>query len=432
MQSSKKIEVGQTKKFLSQSFINLFGNAVASFLAFLFNFLVVKSLTMADYGEYTSVVAYLAFLTAPLTILSLIITKKVSQVTEGEKWSAAVQVKAQFFQLWRKNWTLLLVVPLCWWFLATQVNLSVATSAPTIIVLLLLSLLTTLLTAILTGWQIFVLVVGIAIVTAAVKFGGGLAILQVLPNLNGIYLVLLITTLVQLGLSWWVVQKKLRQKLKTKAERQPKVAVQPWWQYLGKKTIWVPLVGVVVTTALVNVDMMTVKATAGADFAGAYGLYSLFAKILLYASNPLINVAFTFFNQPGADKNKRRTFAVAAVLIGFFTLGMVGLYALWPEQLITVVGKSDYLMLAPVLWWAAIFGGLYSLVLLLTQFLIAKNRRLIYLGLLLPILQSLAIAQYHQTLLQVMLINIGTCVILGAIYGGAIIYKKKKNAATII
>ncbi len=420
----------QMKSFLNQGFINLFGNAVASFLAFLFNFLVVKNLSMSDYGEYTSIIAYLAFFTAPLTILALIVTKKVSQVGKEEKVEAALRVKTQFFTLMRKYSWIFLTVPIWWWLLSQYANFDSFLSVPTILLLLLISLMTTVFTAILTGWQAFVIIVMIAIITASLKLLGGWVGLSIWTSLNMVDGILIFSGTAQLFLTWrWAKKHWQREK---KAVKNPSEKELKLGRYLKQRSFWVPLSGVLITTALINVDMMTVKVVGSADFAGAYGLYSLFGRILLYASNPLINVAFTFFNQKGEERQKKLVFALSVALIGFFALGMVALYAWWPELLITVVGKSDYLVLAPELWLAAIFGGLYSLALLLAQYLIAKNRRLIFYGALMPLLQIAGIYYYHQTLTQVMLVNIVTTTILIIIYGAGVIYKQRRHAQATI
>ncbi len=420
-----------TKGFLSQGFINLFGNGVASFLAFLFNFLVVKALSMANYGEYTGMTAYLSFLTAPLTIIAIMITRKVSQEETAARPMMAAKIMHLSAAWLKKSGWLIFAAAILGVVLAKTANFNNFFSSPVVIVLLLLSLITTIFTAILTGWQAFIGLVLISTVVALFKLLGGWGMLKLSDTLESVYLAMLAAGTLQMILNWWLIRKKIKKqatgKIVLSQEKNP-----PWWEYGKKRSLWVPLVGVVTTSAIISVDMMTVKMVAPADFAGAFGLYALFGKILLYAINPLINVAFTFFNQPSEEKQKKQVFALTASLILFFVLGMIGLYKLYPELLIRVVGKSDYLLLAPWLWLAAVFGGLYSIALLLTQYLIAKNRRLVFLGLLIPVGQIVAIYFHHQTLVEIMLINIAACVALIGVYSLGFYYKKRKNAQETI
>lgn len=419
-----------TKGFLSQSFINLFGNGVASFLAFLFNFLVVKALSMANYGEYTGLTAYLGFLTAPLTIIAIMITRKVSQEEAAARPMMAAKIMRLSATWLKKSGWLIFAGAALGLVLAKTANFNNFFSSPVIVTLLLLSLITTIFTAILTGWQAFMGLALISIAVALFKLAGSWGILQLSDTLENVYLVMLATATLQMGLNWWLIRKKIKEQVRGKVVLANDN--KPWWEYGKKRSLWVPLVGVITTSALISVDMMTVKLVAAPDFAGAFGLYALFGKILLYASNPLINVAFTFFNQPSEEKQKKQVLALAVGLILLFVLGMIGLYKLYPELLIVVVGKSDYLILAPYLWLAAVFGGLYSIALLLTQYLIAKNRRLVFLGLLIPVGQIVAIYFYHHSLAQVMLINIIACIALIGVYSLGFYYKKRKNAAAII
>ena len=409
-----------TKKFFQQGFINLFGNACGSFLAFLFNFVVVKALTVASYGEYTSAVAYIAILSTPLSILSLIVIKKISSQKAEERIAYAQKLVRQFAALLKKNWWLILVIPIFWWWLSQKANFTNSFSAPTIILLIIASIFSTLCTAILQGWQLFHILslLGIAIASAKLILGG--LFLHWQPNLEWVYLVLLITGFGQIYWYWRAIKKR-ESAATVKIQTTPPLQI---WAYLRKRDILVPLVATISTTALINLDVVVVKMIAEPNFAGEYGLYSLFAKILFYAGMPLVSVAFTYFNNPDQHQQQKNIFYFASALLGFFTLVMLLAYYFFPQLLITIVGQAQYLTLSSVLWLAAIFGGLYCLVMLFSQYLVAKNRRLIYFSLFIPLLQAMGIYFFHQQPAQIMLVNIGVCILLLCLYACGIIGKR--------
>ncbi|MDO5561332.1 MAG: hypothetical protein Q4G02_00970 [bacterium] len=417
--------VSPTKKFFQQGFINLFGSAFASFLAFLFNFIVVKSLSVANYGEYTSAVAYVAILATPLSILSLIVIKKVSSQPATERVAYAQKIMRQFLALLRKNWWLVFLVPIFWWWLSQKANFADAFSTPTVILLILASVLSTLYTAILQGWQLFHILSLLGIIIASVKLLLGGALLNWQPSLDLVYLTMLITGFGQIFLYFCAIEKRSQ---RYKIARQQTKTTLKIWPYLRRREILVPLISTISTTALINLDVIVVKMIANPDFAGEYGLYSLFAKILFYAGMPLVSVAFTFFNNPEEPQQQKKIFYFAGGLLSLFTLAMMIIYYFFPQILITIVGQVQYLGLSKVLWLAAIFGGLYCLVMLLSQYLVAKNRRLIYFSLLIPVLQAVGIYFYHGQAAEIMLVNIAVCLILLIAYTVGIIGKRNWRA----
>ena len=126
----------------------------------------------------------------------------------------------------------------------------------------------------------------------------------------------------------------------------------------------------------------------------------------VYASQPLINVAFTFFNAREAGLLKKRIFYLSALLIAAFTAVMTIIYYLIPQFLIVHVGTQEYLDLAPQLWLAAVFGGLYCEVMLVIQNFLARGRVHLSWSLLGLVLQTLGIILFHQSSLTVMSVNI--------------------------
>jgi O-antigen/teichoic acid export membrane protein len=158
---------------------------------------------------------------------------------------------------------------------------------------------------------------------------------------------------------------------------------------------------------MVNLDMIVVKMTTTSEWAGEYGLYALFAKIVIYAASPLIGVAFTFFSSSEQKKEKKKILWIAGALIGGFSAVMVSAYALIPAWLIVKVGGEQYSGLQEVLYWAGVYGGIYCLVMLLVQYLVAGNRRLMVVGVMAIVVQAVLIYNWHATPLTVMGINIG-------------------------
>ncbi len=410
----------EIKGFFKNSAVNVIGGAVASFLSFLFNFVVVKFISKENYGEYVSAMAYVTLLTAPLSILSLIIIKKISSQLAETRAKYLQRMNAGLWQLIKKNiYWLILMMPVLWWWLQSGAGFESSWSPILVLAMIVLMSIVNWLTALIAGLQMFTILSLASIAAMGIRFILGWAALSLNDTLIILYLMIIIITLGQI----LIYKMALKNKIKIKLLGREKIKIE-WWQYVKKDDLLIPLAATLVTTGLINLDMIVIKKVTEADFAGEYGVFSLFAKILFYASLPLVNVAFTFFNSVKDRKERNKIFFISTGLIASLTILMVGLYAWWPEFLITGVSDKKYLSLAPVLFMAAIFGGLYSFIMLLVQFLIAKNNRLVFLGLLAPIIQAGLIYFYHQEMSQIMLINIGVASALILIF----MIGKLKNA----
>ena len=368
--------------FFSQSVFNVFGNATASFLAFLFNYVVVHALTQADYGEYASVNAYVTLLVLPLTVLALIITRSLARRAPARRWRALQRLNTRTLATLRHFLPAVLAgAVIAVFVLAWRANFLSQFSAPLVIFLLAANCLVTWWNSELVGLQWFRSTAAAAIASMGFRLLTGLAVLLWTPTLMGVYGCLVVSALVQCAWYYLTLSGCFRRKLTSTA------SLPAWSLTHLPKQAWLPsFLFTLTTTCLLNLDVVAVKCWCTPDFAGLYGLFSLFAKVLLYASQPLINVAFTHFGSSSVV-HARQVATFASFFIIAFTLGMTALYAFLPGLLITIVGHASYLSLAPDLFLAAIFGGVYSLVMLWGQKLVAASSHWLAWGLLAPLAQ---------------------------------------------
>jgi len=319
----------EIKGFFKNSAVNVIGGAVASFLSFLFNFVVVKFISKENYGEYVSAMAYVTLLTAPLSILSLIIIKKISSQLAETRAKYLQRMNAGLWQLIKKNiYWLILMMPVLWWWLQSGAGFESSWSPILVLAMIVLMSIVNWLTALIAGLQMFTILSLASIAAMGIRFILGWAALSLNDTLIILYLMIIIITLGQI----LIYKMALKNKIKIKLLGREKIKIE-WWQYVKKDDLLIPLAATLVTTGLINLDMIVIKKVTEADFAGEYGVFSLFAKILFYASLPLVNVAFTFFNSVKDRKERNKIFFISTGLIASLTILMVGLYAWWPELL---------------------------------------------------------------------------------------------------
>ena len=126
---------------------------------------------------------------------------------------------------------------------------------------------------------------------------------------------------------------------------------------------------------------------------------------MLYVSLPISTVAFSFFtdDEHQDSRNVLLLSGLAFVLIGLVSLGG---YYLLPELIITIIFGAKFLSLSPLLFWAAIFGAVYSLVTLLTQYLVSQNRVASLIPLVGVVSQVGLIYIWHQSISTIMIISV--------------------------
>jgi O-antigen/teichoic acid export membrane protein len=199
---------------------------------------------------------------------------------------------------------------------------------------------------------------------------------------------------------------------------------------LRKKENLVPLLSILATTLMINGDVIIVKMFFEPELAGIYSLFSLFAKIILYATAPITAVAYTFFTGSESNKKSGSVLMLATGAFLFFGIGMLIIYAFFPELLIRVVSTEEYLKLSTNLFYAAIFGTVYSISMLFSQYLVSKNSWWVILGAIASIIQMALIFFNHYDYLEVMQVNVAVVSTLVIIYGIILMtrYLKKKYA----
>ncbi|MBQ6436060.1 hypothetical protein IJJ27_00660 [bacterium] len=385
--------------FFSQSTFHLLCNAFASFLSFLSNYVIVHLLSVADYGEYATIMAYVALSALPLSIVSLVVTKNLAGRAPSKRRAYYHYLHCRLLATVKHYWWLLLLSlsALSVW-LALAAHFQHHASVIVALILIVLNSLILWWTAQLHGGQYFATVSLLAVVSMAIRLLLSYISLKISPTLDSLYCGFVLAFVLPSGLYYAAVSRHRSLSLCPRG-------LSSWSGEVFTRRHWQPAIALVIITAmLINCDVLAVKIFTDAHFAGLYGLYSLFAKIILYASQPLINVAYTHFN--AHVKQRQKVFWLSLLLIGGFTAVMSLLYAFFPQTLILLVGQADYLSLSPILYLAALFGGLYTALMLAGQYLVATNNQLIKFGLLSPLLQIVAIAFYHQTPLQIMMVNI--------------------------
>ena len=267
----------------------------------------------------------------------------------------------------------------------------------------LLALLSTFYSSLLQSFKFFALAGLVLVVGSIVKLLGGYIIIQYSPQLQYLYLITILSVYITI-----ILGRKISFHNEKPGNNNSVCIWHPFSSYLRRKNIIIPLLASIGLVGLINIDVILVKKFFDSDQSGLYAAVSLLGKIILYISGPISLVAFSFFTgHESKSKSKKILIVTAITFICFGLLSVMGYYY-FSESVVTYIFGTKYLEIAPIIFLAAIFGALHSLVTLFTQYLIAKTSRASVLTLLTFLLQTVLIYTVHDTMQEVLVINIIT------------------------
>jgi O-antigen/teichoic acid export membrane protein len=175
------------------------------------------------------------------------------------------------------------------------------------------------------------------------------------------------------------------------------------------------------------IDIILVKKFLPADQAGLYSSISLLGNIILYVATPLSQVAFSFFT--GKDSRHNSLLILILLTLVYLLIGGCAAvaYFFFPELVVGIIFGSKFLVVSHLIWLAAIFGTLYSLVALYSQYFISRNSWWGVLTFFTLVIQGLIIYVNHQSIEQIMTINITVAFLLLTLMVGRIALGKQSK-----
>lgn len=385
--------------FLKSSAIYSVANVLASLIVYLLNLLIARNFTLADYGEYTSALSYSIIFSVPLSAFGLIIIKRIGQADSANRASVAVSIEKwlerELIYFAPSVFGLSLILGFLMYF---RGNMSII-AILFVILNTLLGIFSNFYNSVLQSYKNFIKVGAFSIISALSKLllAGLVVILQ--PNLFWLFGAFLGS-----GLFSYILGKRM---IRTKYQQaSTNINFAKVKQYLAKKSVLIPLITTFGVVGLANTDIILVKKFFSSDQVGLYSSLSLLGKIILYLVAPLSTVAFTFFTGKESRHQSVQILAILSAFILSVGVSATTIYSLFPDLIINIIFGDKFLEVSNLVWMAAIFGSLYSLVNLYSQYYISINSKFAFLGLLAVVLQIIAIYNFHSTLEQILTINI--------------------------
>ncbi|PIU02401.1 hypothetical protein COT66_00375 [Candidatus Shapirobacteria bacterium CG09_land_8_20_14_0_10_49_15] len=399
-------------KLIAGSLVMFSGTMVANVGNYIYHLLMGRMLGPVGYGELQSVisVAYLLFIF--ISALALTTTKFIAGLKgrgdqAGIRWLFAVLNRKV---LLAASVVLILTIlgsPLAKNFLHLHSTLPIIFAG----LLFLISALSSVNRAILQGLLRFKQIVQSHISETAFKVAAAVILVSLGWAVDGATLALVLASLVGL----WTAFRFLKP-LRHGRSSQPDLNKKIFLQY-GLPVFFFNLS----FTSLFTNDIILVKHFFPAYEAGLYASLAVLGKIIFFATGAIPNVMFPMIVHRRSQGKKIKHLLLASLaLLSIIAAAAVLVYWLFPKLMVRLLFGSDYLAIAPLLVWMAIFMSLYSLSYLLTSFSLSiEKTKVVFFGVAAALLQVTLIALFHQQLLQVVWISIG---ITGCLFLSLVVY----------
>lgn len=168
-------------------------------------------------------------------------------------------------------------------------------------------------------------------------------------------------------------------------------------------------------TLLFSQDVLLVKHYFTSHEAGIYASLSVLGKVLFYATGAVSFVLFPVVSERNASgKGHARLVTVGLMIIGLVCIGLTAFYFIAPGIVLNAFGKA-FFGAAQYMGPFAIFMSFFSLASILIQTLLALDKMKVWIitaGC--AFLQTILIVFYHNTISQVIGVNIAVSIILFA------------------
>lgn len=422
--------MNDVKKLLSNSSIVFFGTIVSSFCAYLFNMLMGRYLGPVQYGELTAILSILSIIAV---IAGAVFT--ISMRYSGEFYNGGlIKVLKRFFNFLTKYLLALGIVLLFLGILLARPIgqfFSIGQTFPLIIgfVSIIFGLLIVINRGFLQGTQRFLAVSFLNILEMGLRLLIGIFLVFIGLKLNGAVSAIVLATAITYSISFIPLSKIFKFKSSD--------SISSKFRFDKKEIIsytWPTLIASFFLALALNIDIILVKHYFSPETAGIYSAISTIAKIILYATSPIIGVMFPMVSEKKVKGDKHfKIFIFSLLLTLAGSLIILALYMIAPAKVILILYGSKYISLHQLLPEVGLFVAFYALSSLLANyFMVIKNFIFLIIFGLALIMQIILIALFHPSLFHVVRILILSNGILFSSLLIYYLYTKKEQIGSLL
>lgn len=385
--------------------ILVFGNLLANFFNFLFNLFISRSLTVAEYGIFASVMSIIAF---PVLIGSAINPVVVRFAGDYFAKKNFALLRGLYLQIKKLLLFIGIIVFLIFLFFIPALGSFFHIADKTILFI--------------TDVIIFIAFIGVInIAFLQAKLAFGYQVIVTLTNallklVFGVILVLLgysvigaTYAMLASGAIAYIISFLPLKFVFDKKIASPSIPNRELFLYGFPSSM--TLFGL---TSFISSDIILVKHFFDPHQAGLYAGLSLIGRVIFFVSAPIATVMFPIIVQKHSkNENYTNIFKLSLFLVIVPSLILTIVYSVFPNQTIMFFLKRDaYLVVSPYLVPFAIFIMFYGILSILSNFYLSIHKTKVFIPIILgAFFQIFLILLFHQTFLQIIMISM-TCTVL--------------------
>lgn len=388
-------------ELISGSALLFIGTTGANFIAFIFNFILVRAITPAEYGIFASLVSLITLLSVPNQFLVTAITQFATEFI-AKKEMAKAHV---FYQSMYKS----LLIMSAFVFLIFCLSLGVLQSF-----LHISNVFVLVVTGLILAFS-YLSVINAAFLQSLLRFGYS-AVSQIIGSsvkllIGGIFLLLGwqsgagIMAVFGSFFGVFIFTQIPFVKYLKKSDEKVSLPIKEIVFYSLPAFFTVFSLASFTTT-----DVLLAKHFLSSHDAGIYAGLSLIGRVIFYFTAPITAAMFPIIVKRHATQEKfRHIFLSALGIVGIIAACCVFAYTLFPQLIITVfLGGKMYIHYAQDLWTFGLYAGIFSVLSIVVNFFLStKHTRVVYFVTSAALLQIMLLFFYHSTILTILWTSLG-------------------------
>jgi O-antigen/teichoic acid export membrane protein len=386
------------------SAIHYFGSFTVNVGNYFFHLVLLRILSPDAYGEFLSYLSFLYLISIPSQTINILVSKYVASFFgKNDK----VAINNFFYFLLNKTFLPTLILAI--FIILSSSKLSILFKAdPQAFVILSISLILSLFLSIIRSYilafQKYIFNVALSLFEIAIKISLAFILIEMGFSATGAVLAILLTGIIILIASFLKIKKYIYPKLKTIKKLNINI----------KKMAFYSLIFSAGSVSLLSLDVLLVRLFFTPVESGIYSAVSVLARMIFYGLIPFASLMLPFVSHRFAAGLPTKTvlYKILAAVIAFGVFGS-SLFASFPAKVIALLSGANYLAgttILPLFSISLFFLGL-SYILLSYLIAINKNKSALVLTAFF-IIQPILITLMHQSLYQVVVINLSVQVSL--------------------
>ncbi len=382
------------------SAIVVIGNLIANFFNFLFNLFMSRSLTVADYGIFASVMSLIGF---PALVGTAIIPVVLRFAGNYFATGNFPLLRGLYLQMKKLAFCIGTVVFIGFLFLIPSISSFFHIEDKNILfmvdIIIFLALIGVINMAFLQAKLAFTFQVLVSLANAVLKLILGMIFVMSGFSVAGATMAMIAAGIASYLVSFIPLRFIFDRKIAT-----PSIKAKELFLYGLPSSL--TLFGL---TSFISTDIMLVKHFFDPHQAGLYAGLSLIGRVIFFVSAPIGTVMFPLIVQKHSkNENFTNTFKLSLFLVFLPSILLAIFYALFPKfSILFFLKREEYLAVSSLIAPFALFISLFSLLSIIVNFYLSIKKTKVFI----PIiggafLQAVLIIFYHQTFLQIIIISL--------------------------